>query len=192
MGFSEFGGGGRSTGGEFSVCPAPSKRRKRRSSSSATSSATSRRADEPVPLLVRVRSPSRESRFLLLFRLRERARSSLFSSSFPLPVLPVAYRYWSRDQTWFFRLYPIEKSRHTSDNLFSPPLSLYPSLPLTYTLSFSFFHFFPCFSHSYSLSCLACFLYHELPSFYSHPRFSRIVSYFLACFPWLVPFHTTR
>ena len=32
------------SGGEFSVCPAPSKRRKRRSSSSATSSATSRRA----------------------------------------------------------------------------------------------------------------------------------------------------
>lgn len=47
-----------------------------------------RRADEPVPFLVRVRSPSRASHFLLLFQLRGRAHSSLFSSSSPLPISP--------------------------------------------------------------------------------------------------------
>lgn len=47
-----------------------------------------RRADEPVPFLVRVRSPSRASHFLLLFQLRGPAHSSLFSSSSPLPISP--------------------------------------------------------------------------------------------------------
>lgn len=47
-----------------------------------------RRADEPVPFLVRVRSPSRASHFLLLFQLRGRAHSSLFSSSSSLPISP--------------------------------------------------------------------------------------------------------
>lgn len=121
------------SGGEFSVCPAPSKRRKRRSSSSATSSATSRRARALLSSRSLAVSSVTFSPFVSIARTRAFLAFLFLFSSPNFSQLP--YRHWQSPPNIIW-----PRNLAVSPTIFCcPSFSCLPFLSFSFSLFVSFY-----------------------------------------------------